>query len=211
MILKINGNIDLPSPNKISISNSTTIIPQVLQPVVIETKSKSKNTMNPKLKKFLISSSIIALSIGIKPLLAFASSNELFSNIPDGLLGKTPSNELLKNIPKNLPNIAGNDYHKSFWYRHSGVLSRIAIDKKHGVNFWEQFGENLFKIAVAILKGIAKALGKFILLNGDLFFLLPAVLTLLMTFFVGKHKYSKYTLFLFFAYFVSQVFKGFLM
>lgn len=53
---------------------------------------------------------------------------------------------------------------------------------------------------------IARAFGIFILGNGDLFFLMPALAAMVGTFIVGRNRFTKWILPLFFAYFLSRVF-----
>ncbi|WP_144510017.1 hypothetical protein [Bacillus sp. FJAT-22090] len=53
---------------------------------------------------------------------------------------------------------------------------------------------------------IARALGIFILGNGDLFFLMPALAAMLGTFIIGRNKFTKFIIPLWFTYFLSRVF-----
>lgn len=56
------------------------------------------------------------------------------------------------------------------------------------------------------LKECAHDLGIFILGNGDFFFLMPAIIFMVGTFVVGKNKFTKWIVPLWFAYFVSRAF-----
>lgn len=56
------------------------------------------------------------------------------------------------------------------------------------------------------LKECAHDVGIFILGNGDFFFLMPALIFMVGTFIVGRHKYTKWIIPLWFAYFLSRAF-----
>lgn len=56
------------------------------------------------------------------------------------------------------------------------------------------------------LKEIAHAIGIFVLGNADLFFLLPALVLIVGTFMVGRHKYTKWIIPLVFFYSISRIF-----
>lgn len=55
-------------------------------------------------------------------------------------------------------------------------------------------------------QAIFHAIGVFILGNGDVFFLLPAIVFMTGTFIVGKNKFTKWIIPCWFFYFLSRVF-----
>ena len=56
------------------------------------------------------------------------------------------------------------------------------------------------------LQAIGHAIGVFILGNGDILFLLPAIVFMAGTFVVGKNKFTKWIIPCWFFYFLSRVF-----
>ncbi|MCR4362164.1 hypothetical protein JDW21_18695 [Bacillus subtilis] len=75
------------------------------------------------------------------------------------------------------------------------------------VGFWEaMYGKSFFEVAKDFLLDLLHELGLFILGNSDLFFLCPAVVLMFGTFIVGRNKYAKFIIPLWFAYFLSRVF-----
>jgi len=76
--------------------------------------------------------------------------------------------------------------------------------------FWHaMYGKSFVEVTGDFLKQTGKELVDMITTNGDLVFLIPAIIILFLTYVIGRHKYTKYTLPLFFAYFLSRVFRGF--
>lgn len=74
-------------------------------------------------------------------------------------------------------------------------------------SFWEAiYGKSFFEVLTEFLKELFHDISIFILGNGDIFFLMPAILIMLITFMVGANKYSKFTIPLWFLYFLSRVF-----
>lgn len=73
--------------------------------------------------------------------------------------------------------------------------------------FWQaMYGKSFFGVLKDFFSNLGHDIGMFILQNTDLFFLLPAVFLLLSTWVIGRNKYTKFILPLFFAYFISRVF-----
>ena len=77
--------------------------------------------------------------------------------------------------------------------------------KEHGLSY-AIYGKSFFEVTKGFLAELFKDMGVFILGNGDIFFLLPAVTLMIGTFVVGRNKYTKWILPLWFTYFVSSVF-----
>lgn len=72
--------------------------------------------------------------------------------------------------------------------------------------FWQAMYDRSFsEVMVDSFKEIFREIGLFIMGNADLFFLLPAILFLFATFFIGRNKYTKYVLPLTFGYFVATL------
>jgi hypothetical protein len=68
------------------------------------------------------------------------------------------------------------------------------------------YGDSFFNVMVNFFKELMHDIGVFLLANGDLFFLAPAMFLMFMTFLGGKNKYTKWIIPLWFAYFVTSVF-----
>lgn len=86
-----------------------------------------------------------------------------------------------------------------------GFLEFLNEWRKEG--FWEaMYDKSFFEVFIDFFKELFHDLAIFILGNGDLFFLCPAILLMFGTFIVGKNKYSKFIIPLWFTYFVSSVF-----
>lgn len=71
--------------------------------------------------------------------------------------------------------------------------------------FHAMYGKDFFEVTKDFLKELGHDIGMFIVGNSDLFFLLPAILLMFATFIVGRNKYSKYIIPLFFGYFVTSI------
>lgn len=71
--------------------------------------------------------------------------------------------------------------------------------------FQTVYGKPFSKVLGDFIKDLFHDIGVFILANGDLLFLLPAIGLMLVTFFVGKNRFTRWILPLWFAYFVSRV------
>lgn len=68
------------------------------------------------------------------------------------------------------------------------------------------YGDSFFNVTKNFIATFFKDLGVFLLKNADLFFLAPALLIMLGTFFIGKNKLTKYIIPFVLAYFVSTFF-----
>jgi len=72
--------------------------------------------------------------------------------------------------------------------------------------FWHaMYGKSFFDVMKDTFIEFFRDLGQFILDNADLFFLIPAILLMFGTFFIGKNKYTKFIVPLWMAYFVSTI------
>lgn len=67
------------------------------------------------------------------------------------------------------------------------------------------YGKSFFEVTISFLKELSLDIFNFLLSNGDIFFLLPSILIMFATFMVGKNKYTKFIIPLWFFYFVSVV------
>ena len=77
--------------------------------------------------------------------------------------------------------------------------------------FWEGvYGRSFFEIIVDFFKELGHDIAHFIVSNGDIFFLLPAILIIMATFFIGRNRYTKFTIPFAFLYFLSTFFRNFL-
>ena len=73
--------------------------------------------------------------------------------------------------------------------------------------FWEATYDKPFSQIMSEFFGdILHALGVFILGNGDIFFLMPAIVFMTGTFIIGKNKFTKWIIPLWFMYFLSRAF-----
>jgi hypothetical protein len=87
----------------------------------------------------------------------------------------------------------------------NGVWGFIQEWRKEG--FWEaMYGEPFFQVCQDFFKELFHDIGLFILGNGDIFFLAPAIFIMFATFFIGRNKYTKYIVPLWFVYFVTSIF-----
>lgn len=74
-------------------------------------------------------------------------------------------------------------------------------------SFWvAMYGKPFSQVMGDFFKELGHDIFKFIIENGDIFFLCPAIALMFATFLVGRNKYSKYILPLWFVYFVSTAF-----
>lgn len=71
--------------------------------------------------------------------------------------------------------------------------------------FEAMYGKSFFEVCKDFTVQLIKDAYTFVIENGDLFFVLPAVIIMFGTFMVGKNKFSKLIIPLWFAYFVSVV------
>jgi len=98
------------------------------------------------------------------------------------------------------------------WGDNTGAFSEIRnfmdfTKSVHDVGFFQTiYGKSLPKIVGDFLVDTLKEVGIFILKAGDLFFLMPAIAFMLLTFIAGKNKFTKWIIPLWFAYFLSVFF-----
>lgn len=72
--------------------------------------------------------------------------------------------------------------------------------------FKAMYGKSFFQVTTDFFAELFRDIGIFILSNADIFLLLPAIVLMFGTFMVGKNKYSKWIIPLWFAYFVCTFF-----
>lgn len=68
------------------------------------------------------------------------------------------------------------------------------------------YGKSFFEVISDFFINLIKDIFKFLLGNADLFFLLPAIFVMFATFLVGRNKYTRCIVPLWFAYFVANFF-----
>jgi hypothetical protein len=85
-----------------------------------------------------------------------------------------------------------------------GFMDFIRDVKSEGL-FHAIYGDSFFGVMSKFFSELFHDFWLFLLGNGDIFFLLPAILFMFGTFFVGKNKYSKFIIPLWFGYFVTSV------
>jgi hypothetical protein len=71
--------------------------------------------------------------------------------------------------------------------------------------FQAMYGDSFFNVFKDFMSELGHDIGVFILNSGDLIFLMPAIILLFATFMIGKNKYTKYIIPLFFGYFVTSL------
>lgn len=76
--------------------------------------------------------------------------------------------------------------------------------REHGI-FYAIYGKSFFEVVKDFVIGLLRDLAAFILKNGDLFFLLPAITFMFITFIIGRNKYTRWIIPLWFFYFISVV------
>lgn len=80
------------------------------------------------------------------------------------------------------------------------------IGSVRDVGFFQTvYGKSLPQVIGDSIKDIMREVWIFILCNGDLLFLMPAVALMFTTFFIGRNKLTRFILPLFFAYFISRL------
>lgn len=82
------------------------------------------------------------------------------------------------------------------------------ISKWHETgSFWITIYNKPFsQVMGEFFKELGRDIGLFVLGNSDIFFLLPAIILMFGTFVIGKNKYTKWIIPLWFAYFVATFF-----
>lgn len=119
---------------------------------------------------------------------------------PDKYIGETSNKSGFFGLEKNI-----DTYKNPQTVDDRNMIQFLNDWRKEG--FWEaMYDKPFFEVLKDFFGQLFKDLGIFILGNADLFFLLPAIVFMLGTFIVGKNKYSKWIIPLWFAYFVSTVF-----
>lgn len=81
----------------------------------------------------------------------------------------------------------------------------IGTWKEEGF-FHAMYGKSFFGVVKDFFAELFTDIGTFILSNGDLFFLTPAILLMFGTFIIGRNKWAKWILPLWFLYFLSSFF-----
>lgn len=77
----------------------------------------------------------------------------------------------------------------------------------HHDGFWiAMYDKPFFQVLKDFTSKLCHDIGIFLLSNGDLFFLLPAIAIMLGTFTIGRNKYTKWIIPLWFAYFLTRFF-----
>lgn len=82
--------------------------------------------------------------------------------------------------------------------------------KEHGL-IHAVYGKSPFQLLVDFFKELGHDILHFVLNNGDLFFLMPAIGLMFATFFIGRNNWTKYIIPLWFVYFVTKVLGGLLL
>lgn len=73
-------------------------------------------------------------------------------------------------------------------------------------SFWvAMYDKPFFEVLKDFFAQLGHDIAIFILGNGDIFFLMPAIILMFATFFIGRNKYTKFIIPLWFSYFVSNV------
>lgn len=73
-------------------------------------------------------------------------------------------------------------------------------------SFWEaMYGKPFFQVMTDFFKELGHDILVFILGNGDLFFLAPAIIFMFGTFLIGRNKFTKWIVPLWFSFFISRV------
>lgn len=81
----------------------------------------------------------------------------------------------------------------------------IKVWREEGF-FHAVYGKSFFEVMKDFFKELFMDIGIFILKNGDIFFLAPAIVFMFGTFLVGKNKFTKWILPLWIFYFLSLFF-----
>lgn len=81
----------------------------------------------------------------------------------------------------------------------------ISEVKAEGL-FHAIYGKSFFQVCKDFFSELFHDIGVFILGNGDLFFLLPAIVFMGTTWMIGKNKFTKWIIPLWFGYFLTRIF-----
>jgi hypothetical protein len=140
--------------------------------------------------------------------LGMKSPNGTFIN-PDKLLDNSDNHTLMSGFFANgkvkPDNFAVDKDSDGIISNVQSFMDFIGEVKKEGL-FHAIYGDSFFGVMKNFFADLFNDLFQFLLSNGDLFFLLPAIFVMFITFFVGRNKYTKYIIPLWFAYFVDIVF-----
>lgn len=93
---------------------------------------------------------------------------------------------------------------ESFIDQIKSFVDFIETVREHGI-FYAIYGKSFFQVCKDFVINFFNELSKFVLKNSDFFFLFPAILIMFITFIIGRNKYTKYIIPLWFAYFVSRI------
>lgn len=116
---------------------------------------------------------------------------------------------MIVKINGNVQNTLAND---SIQSREVGFFDGVSnswdfIQEWRHEGFWQAtYGKSFFEVMKDFFGNLFHDIGVFILGNGDLFFLMPAVAFLLGTWLVGRNKFTKWITPLFLGYFMTRVF-----
>lgn len=73
-------------------------------------------------------------------------------------------------------------------------------------SFWQaMYGKSFFDVMKDFTVDLINDIYTYIISNGDLFFIMPAVIIMFATFFIGRNRFTKWIIPLWFTYFVSVV------
>lgn len=85
-----------------------------------------------------------------------------------------------------------------------GMIEFLNDWRKEGF-FHALYGKSFFEVMKDTFVEFFRDLTQFIVDNADLFFLIPAILIMFGTFLIGRNKYTKFIVPLWFGYFVSSI------
>lgn len=104
-------------------------------------------------------------------------------------------------ITKGGGNIANNGWEASNY----GTWDILREWKATG-SFWQaMYGKSFFEVIKDGFIELMVDLYNFIIMNGDFFFICPAIIIMFATFIIGRNKYTKWIVPLWFGYFVSVI------
>jgi Peptidase family M23 len=86
-----------------------------------------------------------------------------------------------------------------------GFINFLSEWRSSGSFFEAMYGKSFFEtLKDGCLQLVSEAYS-YIVVNGDLFFILPAIIVMFVTFMIGRNKFTKWIVPLWFAFFVSKV------
>lgn len=86
----------------------------------------------------------------------------------------------------------------------TSIMDFIKDMRSDGL-FHAIYGKSFFEVMKDFVIQLANEIYTFIISNGDLFFILPAIVIMFATFIIGRNKYTKFIIPLWFTYFVTVV------